>query len=51
MTAMYAPWPGRLPMLLRLRNRALTWLKTIASTMRPSTEGRAPGSPERSLLK
>ena len=51
MSAMYAPWPGRLPMLLRLRKRLLTWLKMTPRTTRPSTDGRAPGSPERSRPK
>src|SRR3954451_4460333 len=34
-------------MLLLLRNRPLTWLKIAASTTRPSTAGKAPGSPDR----
>ncbi len=50
MSAMYAPCPGRLPMLLRLRKRLLTWEKMTPSTMMPSTDGSAPGSPERKRL-
>src|SRR6476660_4992944 len=37
-----------LPMLLELMKRELTWLKITPSTRSPSTEGREPGSPERS---
>src|SRR5438309_206441 len=37
-----------LPTLLRERNRSLTWLKIAARTMSPSTDGSAPGSPDRS---
>src|SRR6266540_2484 len=37
-------------MLFFDRNRSLTCVKIRASTTRPSTDGRAPGSPDRSRL-
>src|SRR6478752_4130283 len=39
-----------LPMLYDERKRPLTWSKTIARMIRPRIDGRAPGSPVRSLM-
>ena len=47
MSAMYALWPGMLPMLFRLKKRLLTRLKTMTSNASPSNDGSAPGTPER----
>src|SRR4051794_30469678 len=39
-----------LPMLLLVRNWSLTCMKMIVSRIRPSTDGSAPGSPDRTLV-
>ena len=43
--------PGQVADVVAARNRLLTWEKMTPSTMRPSTDGSAPGSPERRRLK